>query len=198
MERPLMPKVTAVWLVDNTGLTFDQIAEFCGLHLLEVKGIADGDVATGVRGLDPVGQGMLTREEIARCEKDPKARLMIAKSVATDVKPPKRKESRYTPLSKRQDRPDAIAWLLRYHPEVSEQQICKLLATTKATVQAVRDRTHWKSPEIRPRDPVLLGLCSQTELDETIARARVDQVKDAPPRPRPDTGYDDAAGAAEG
>ena len=196
MERPLMPKVTAVWLVDNSGLTFEQIAEFCGLHLLEVKGIADGDVATGVRGLDPVSQGMLTREEIARCEKDPKAKLQIAKSVASDVKPPKRKESRYTPLSKRQDRPDAIAWLLRYHPEISDQQLCKLLATTKTTVQAVRDRTHWKSPEIRPRDPVILGLCSQTELEETVARARAEQVKNEAPRPRPDTGYDEV-GAAE-
>ncbi len=198
MDRPLMPKATAVWLVENTGLTFDQIAEFCGLHPLEVKGIADGEVATGVRGLDPVGAGMLTREEISRGERDPAARLKLSRSVAADVKPPKRKEPRYTPLSKRQDRPDAIAWLLRNHPEVSEQQVCKLLGTTKATVQAVRDRTHWKSQDIRPRDPVLLGLCSQTELDETIARARVDQVKDAPPRPRPDAGYDDAAGVVEG
>src|SRR5918993_2172151 len=172
MDRPLMPKATAVWLVENTGLTFDQIADFCGLHQLEVKGIADGEVATGVRGLDPVGAGMLSREEIARGERDKAARLKLSRSVAADVKPPKRKEPRYTPLSKRQDRPDAIAWLLRNHPEVSEQQVCKLLGTTKATVQAVRDRTHWKSQDIRPRDPVLLGLCSQTEPDDTIMRAR--------------------------
>jgi uncharacterized protein len=184
MDRPLMPKATAVWLVENTGLTFDQIAEFCGLHPLEVKGIADGEVATGVRGLDPVGAGMLTREEIARGERDAAARLKLSRSVAADVKPPKRKEPRYTPLSKRQDRPDAIAWLLRNHPEVSEQQICKLLGTTKATVQAVRDRTHWKSQDIRPRDPVLLGLCSQTELDDVVARARAEQAKDAPPADR--------------
>jgi uncharacterized protein len=184
MDRPLMPKATAVWLVENTGLTFDQIAEFCGLHPLEVKGIADGEVATGVRGLDPVGAGMLTREEIARGERDPATRLKLSRSVAADVKPPKRKEPRYTPLSKRQDRPDAIAWLLRNHPEVSEQQICKLLGTTKATVQAVRDRTHWKSQDIRPRDPVLLGLCSQTELDDVVARARAEQAKDAPPADR--------------
>ena len=183
MDRPLMPKATAVWLVESTGLTFEQIAEFCGLHALEVKGIADGEVAAGIRGLDPVGAGMLTRDEIARCERDPKARLRIARSVAADVKPPKRKEPRYTPLSKRQDRPDAIAWLLRHHPELGEAQICKLLGTTKATVQAVRDRTHWKSQDIRPRDPVLLGLCSQIELDDAVARARIDQGRDGTPPP---------------
>lgn len=176
MDRPLMPKATAVWLVENTGLTFEQIAEFCGLHPLEVKGIADGEVATGVRGLDPIGAGMLTRQELARCEADPKAKLQVAKSIAADIKMPKRKEPRYTPLSKRQDRPDAIAWLLRHHPELSEAQICKLLGTTKATVQAVRDRTHWKSQEIRPRDPVLLGLCQQLELDEAVARAKAEQA----------------------
>lgn len=183
MDRPLMPKATAVWLVENTGLTFDQIAEFCGLHPLEVKGIADGEVATGVRGLDPVGAGMLTREELARCEADPSARLRLARSIAAEIKLPKRREPRYTPLSKRQDRPDAIAWLLRHHPELSDAQICKLLGTTKATVHAVRDRTHWKSAEIRPRDPVLLGLCQQLELDEAIARARAEQVApDGEPR----------------
>ncbi|MFO1074847.1 MAG: cell cycle transcriptional regulator TrcR [Geminicoccaceae bacterium] len=196
MDRPLMPKATAVWLVENTGLTFDQIAEFCGLHALEVKGIADGEVAAGIRGLDPVGAGMLTRDEIARCERDPKTRLKIAKSVAADVKPPKRKEPRYTPLSKRQDRPDAIAWLLRHHPELGEQQICKLLGTTKATVQAVRDRTHWKSQDIRPRDPVLLGLCSQVELDDLVTRARIEQGKDgAAPTPAPLTAYEDDYGS---
>jgi hypothetical protein len=179
MDRPLMPKATAVWLVENTGLTFEQIAEFCGLHPLEVKGIADGEVATGVRGLDPIGAGMLTRQELARCEGDPKAKLQVAKSIAADIKMPKRKEPRYTPLSKRQDRPDAIAWLLRHHPELSEAQICKLLGTTKATVQAVRDRTHWKSQEIRPRDPVLLGLCQQLELDEAVARAKAEQASKA-------------------
>lgn len=179
MDRPLMPKATAVWLVENTGLTFEQIAEFCGLHQLEVKGIADGEVAAGIRGLDPVGAGMLTRAEIQRCEKDPKTRLMIARSVAAEIKPPKRREPRYTPLSKRQDRPDAIAWLLRHHPEISDQAICKLLGTTRNTVQAVRDRTHWKSQDIRPRDPVLLGLCSQVELDDAVMRARIDQGKDA-------------------
>ena len=202
MDRPLMPKATAVWLVENTSLTFEQIAAFCGLHPLEIRGIADGEVAAGVRGLDPVGAGMLTRDEITKGEAEPKYRLQIAKSVASDVKPLKRREPRYTPLSKRQDRPDAIAWLLRHHPEVPEAQVCKLLGTTKATVQAVRDRTHWKSQEIRPRDPVLLGLCTQLELDDAILRAKIDH---APPPPPPGTGpqpdvdlrqlYDDDFGA---
>ncbi len=180
MDRPLMPKATAVWLVENTRLTFDQICAFTGLHPLEVKAIADGEVAAGIRGLDPVVAGMLTREEIQRCEADPKAQLRISRSVASGIKPPKRKEPRYTPLSKRQDRPDGIAWLLRNHPEISDQQICKLLGTTKNTVQSIRDRTHWKSQEIRPRDPVLLGLCSQLELDEVVTRARMEQPPAAP------------------
>ena len=192
MDKPLMPKATAVWLVENTGLTFEQIAEFCGLHQLEVKGIADDEVAVGIRGLDPIGAGMLSRAEIARCEADPKGRLKVARSIAADVKPPKRKEPRYTPLSKRQDRPDAIAWLLRNHPEVSEQQICKLLGTTKPTITAVRERTHWKSQEIRPRDPVLLGLCGQLELDEVIARARADKAP-SEPAARPAPTYEEPA-----
>jgi hypothetical protein len=189
MDKPLMPKATAVWLIDNTGLTFDQIAEFCGLHVLEVKGIADGEVATGVRGLDPIGAHMLSREELERCEKDPKAKLKIVKSMAETIKPPKRKAPKYTPLSKRQDRPDAIAWLLRNHPELSEKQICKLLGTTKNTVEAVANRTHWKSQEIRPRDPVLLGLCQQIELDEAVAKARADNpnavITDPSEQPQP-------------
>jgi uncharacterized protein len=184
-NKPLMPKATAVWLVDNTRLTFDQIAAFCGLHPLEVKGIADGEVAAGIRGLDPVVTGTLSREEIARCEADPKARLVIARSVAAEIKAPKRKEPRYTPLSKRQDRPDAIAWLLRNHPEMSDTAICKLLGTTKNTVQAVRDRTHWKSQDIRPRDPVLLGLCSQTELDEAVVRAKAEHAAAGHPPVKP-------------
>ncbi|MEO1016951.1 MAG: cell cycle transcriptional regulator TrcR [Pseudomonadota bacterium] len=182
MDKPLMPKATAVWLVDNTSLTFDQIAAFCGLHQLEVKGIADGEVAAGVRGLDPVGAGILERAEIQRCQNDPKARLAIIETPSFDIKAPKRKAPRYTPLSKRQDRPDAIAWLLRHHPEINDQQICKLLGTTKNTVQSVRDRTHWKSQEIRPRDPVLLGLCQQIELDEAIAKAREERPDAVVPR----------------
>ena len=176
MDRPLMPKATAVWLVESTSLTFDQIAEFCGLHPLEIKGIADGEVATGVRGLDPVGAGMLTRDELRKGEANPKHKLLLAK---------------------RQDRPDAIAWLLRNHPELSEMQICKLLGTTKATVQAVRERTHWKSQEIRPRDPVLLGLCAQLELDDAVLRAKIDSGKQEPPGTGPQpiiTAYDDELG----
>lgn len=179
MDRPLMPRATAVWLVENTALTFEQIAEFCGLHVLEVKGIADGEVSAGVRGLDPIGSGMLTRQEIDRCVADPKAHLRRLKSIADTKLAPKKKEPRYTPLSKRQDRPDAIAWLLRNHPELTEPQICKLLGTTKNTIQQVRDRTHWKSADIRPRDPVLLGLCSQLELDDAVARARAANPKAA-------------------
>lgn len=177
MERPLMPKATAVWLVDNTSLTFEQIADFCGLHALEVKGIADGEVGAGIRGLDPVTGGQIERGEIERCQVDPHARLRMARPAAADVKAPKRKEPRYTPLSKRQDRPDAIAWLLRHHPELPDQQICKLLGTTKSTVNAVRDRTHWKSTEIRPRDPVLLGLCGQIDLDQAVAAARMAEAE---------------------
>lgn len=176
MDKPLMPKATAVWLVENTALTFDQIADYCGLHPLEVKGIADGEVATGIRGLDPVAAGELERSELERCQKDPKSRLKMAKR-AVDIVPVKRKGPRYTPLSKRQDRPDAIAWLLRNHPELTDPLICKLLGTTKTTVAAVRDRTHWKSSEIRPRDPVLLGLCGQVDLDEAIAKAQADAAK---------------------
>ena len=187
MDRPLMPKATAVWLVDNTGLTFEQIADFCGLHALEVKGIADGEVGMGIRGLDPVAGGQITREELERCQGDPKSRLRLARPAAADVKQPKRKEPRYTPLSKRQDRPDGIAWLLRNHPEVTDQQICKLLGTTKNTVNAVRDRTHWKSAEIRPRDPVILGLCTQVDLDQAVmvARDAMRAVEPGEPEPHP-------------
>jgi hypothetical protein len=164
-----------VWLVDNTSLTFEQIADFCGLHPLEVQGIADGEVGAGIRGLDPVAGGQLQREEIIRCQQDSKSRLQLARPAAAALKLPKRKEPRYTPLSKRQDRPDAIAWLLRNHPELADHQICKLLGTTKTTINAVRERTHWKSAEIRPRDPVLIGLCSQVDLDAAVIGARADQ-----------------------
>ena len=185
MDRPLMPKATAVWLVDNTTLTFEQIAKFCGLHALEVKGIADGEVGAGIRGLDPVSGGQLARSELERCQKDPKAELKLSRPAAADIKQPKRKTPRYTPLSKRQDRPDAIAWLLRNHPEVADQQICKLLGTTKNTVNAVRDRTHWKSQEIRPRDPVILGLCSQIDLDAAVIAARAARAEAGEPVPAP-------------
>ena len=199
MDRPLMPKATAVWLVENTSLTFDQIADFCGLHPLEIKGIADGEVATGVRGLDPVGAGMLTRDELRKGEADPKHSCnWRSRWPATSSRSSARSRATH-PLSKRQDRPDAIAWLLRNHPELSEMQICKLLGTTKATVQAVRDRTHWKSQEIRPRDPVLLGLCAQLELDDAVLRAKIDSGKQEPPGTGPQPiitcpAYDDELG----
>lgn len=169
MALPLMPKATAVWLVENTTLTFDQIAEFCGMHALEVQAIADGEVATGIVGLDPVANGQLTREEIERCEKDPDATL---KMLMSEVTIGKHKGARYTPVSKRQDRPDAIAWLLKHHPELSDAQVSKLIGTTKATIASVRDRTHWNAANIKPRNPVTLGLCSEADLEKAVAIAR--------------------------
>ncbi len=185
MDRPLMPKATAVWLVDNTTLTFEQIAKFCGLHALEVKGIADGEVGAGIRGLDPVSGGQLERSEIERCEKDGSAELKLLRPAAADIKQPKRKTPRYTPLSKRQDRPDAIAWLLRNHPELADQQICKLPGTTKNTVNSVRDRPRWKSHESTPRDPAILGLCSQIDLDASVIAARAVRAEAGEPMPAP-------------
>jgi hypothetical protein len=170
MAQPLMPKATAVWLVENTTLTFDQIADFCGLHPLEVQGIADGEVAVGIVGLDPIGNGQMTREEITRCEADQTAKL---KGRVSDVPPvPRRKGPRYTPVSKRGDRPDAITWLLKYTPELTDAQICKLVGTTKPTIESVRSRTHWNISNIQARDPVLLGICSQTDLEAQLTRAR--------------------------
>jgi hypothetical protein len=171
MAQPLMPKATAVWLVDNTALTFDQIAEFCNLHTLEVKGIADGEVAVGIQGQDPIAASQLTREEIARCENDPSARLKL--SHAQTREPVRRsKGPRYTPLSKRQERPNAIAWLVRYHPELPDSQITKLVGTTKPTIEAIRERSHWNISNITPQDPVTLGMCTQTELDAAVRKAQ--------------------------
>jgi hypothetical protein len=170
MALPLMPKATAVWLVENTALTFDQIGEFCGLHPLEVQAIADGEVAVQMQGLDPVANGQLTLEEIERCQKDPATRLKIA-AEAVPVALVKHRGPRYTPIAKRQDKPDAIAWLLKSHPELSDGQISKLIGTTKPTIQAVRDRTHWNATNIKPRHPVALGLCTLGELDAAVARA---------------------------
>lgn len=172
MTEILMPKATAVWLVDNTSLTFDQIADFCGLHPLEVKGIADGDVAMGVRGADPISNGQLTREEIEQAEENSDFRMSAVKPKYSELhKPSKRRGPRYTPLSRRQNRPDAIAWLVRNHPELSDAQISKLIGTTKTTIGAVRERTHWNSANIKPTDPVSLGLCSQIDLDEQVKKA---------------------------
>ncbi len=170
MTLPLMQKATAVWLVDNTTLTFRQIAEFCGLHELEVNGIADGEVAQGIKGFDPIVNRQLTPEEIRRCETDPKADLRLMKNPAAEGET-KRKGPRYTPLSKRQERPAAIAWLVKFHPELSDGAIGKLVGTTKPTIQSIRDRSHWNMSNIAPVDPVALGMCRQSELDAAVARA---------------------------
>ena len=184
MVQPLMPKATAVWLIDNTTLTFDQIAEFCELHPLEVQGIADGEVATGIQGLDPTANSQLTREEIDRCVGDPSARLkMASRELPQPLK--RTKGLRYTPVAKRQDKPDGVAWLLRHHPELKDPQIAKLIGTTKNTIQAVRERTHWNSPNIRPRDPVLLGLCGQADLNIVVERARKAAEKAGITLPKP-------------
>ncbi|MEM9670564.1 MAG: cell cycle transcriptional regulator TrcR [Pseudomonadota bacterium] len=171
MADILMPKATAVWLIDNTGLTFDQIAEFCGLHHLEVKGIADGDVAENMRGVDPIAGGELMREEITKAEEDADYRMTVAPSKIAHIPQPKRKGARYTPVARRQDKPDAIAWFIRNHPEVTDAQIGKLIGTTKSTITNVREKTHWNSQNIKPVDPVTLGLCSQIELDEVIVKS---------------------------
>jgi hypothetical protein len=170
-RKPLMPKATAVWLVENTSLSFEQIAEFCGLHVLEVKGIADGDVAQGIKGMDPISSGQLTREQIAQAEANPEMRLTVAEH-KIDIPPVKTKRGpRYTPLSRRQDRPNAVLWLLRNHPELKDSQIMRLVGTTKPTIAAIRDRTHWNSANLQPQDPVTLGLCSQIDLDAEVKKA---------------------------
>ncbi|MEO1747333.1 MAG: cell cycle transcriptional regulator TrcR [Pseudomonadota bacterium] len=170
MTQLLMPKATAVWLVDNTALTFDQIAKFCGLHALEVKAIADGESAQGIKGLDPINTGQLTREEIAKAEADPAFQLTM---LEPKVRVPqlKKKGPRYTPVSKRQDRPNAILWLVRSHPELKDAQISRLVGTTKNTITQIRDRTHWNSANLQPIDPVALGLCTQIDLDFEVQKA---------------------------
>jgi len=171
MTDILMPKATAVWLVDNTSLTFDQIADFCGLHPLEVKGIADGEVARDIRGADPIANGQLSREELDHAERDAKYRMKAQKSRHAEYLKPQKKGPKYTPVSRRQDRPDAIAWFLRNHPEVADSQIARILGTTKSTIDSVRNRSHWNSPNIKPVDPVTLALVSQLELDEVVRKA---------------------------
>jgi len=176
MSRPLMPKATAVWLVENTALTFDQIAAFCVLHILEVQAIADEEVAIGMQGLDPIRGGELTMDEIKRCEEDPTARLEMTQAAVDHAKQQKKK-SRYTPVSKRQDRPDAISWLLKNYPELTDAQIGKLVGTTKPTINSVRDRTHWNTTNITAQNPVSLGLCSSAELENAITKAREKAAK---------------------
>lgn len=175
MTQLLMPKATAVWLVDNTALSFEQIAAFCTLHPLEVKAIADGEAAQGIKGADPVITGQLTREEIARAEKDQTYRLRLAPPKVKLPEVKNRKGPRYTPVSRRQDRPNAILWLVRNHPELKDAAIMRLVGTTKPTIAAIRERTHWNSQQLSPMDPVTLGLCSQIDLDLEVSRAAKDK-----------------------
>jgi hypothetical protein len=196
MAKPLMPKATAVWLIENTTLTFDQVADFCSLHVLEVQSIADGEVAIGIIGLDPVTNGQLTREEIKRCEADPSARLRMIESVNVPRPAPRTKGPRYTPVARRQDKPDAIAWLVRNFPKLSDGQVSKLIGTTKPTIAAVRDRTHWNMANIRPRDPVSLGLCSREELENALNRVGY-ITRELPPSEEPAPEPKAGAGAGE-
>lgn len=169
MTAPLMPMATAVWLVDNTALTFDQIAEFCGLHALQIKGIADGEVATGIIGCDPIAANQLTRDEITRCESNGSAKLRLSAEFAAYLENQKKKIGRYTPVARRQSKPDVVAWLVQNYPEMTDGQIVKLIGTTKKTIDAIRDRSHWNWPNITPKDPVLAGFCSQNDLNRIIS-----------------------------
>ncbi len=171
MRTPLMPIATAVWLVDNTSLTFEQIAEFCRLHVLEVKGIADGDVAHGIKGMDPISSGQLTREEIAKAEQDSAYHLKLSEPKVEVPEVTTKRGPRYTPVSRRQDRPNAILWLLKNHAELKDSQIMRLVGTTKPTINAIRERSHWNSPNLVAQDPVTLGLCSQIDLDAEVKKA---------------------------
>ena len=177
-DQILMPKATAVWLVDNTSMTFEQIADFCGLHPLEVKGIADGEVARDIRGADPIANGQLTREELDKAQSNPKYLMKAQKSRHAELLKPIRKGPKYTPVSRRQDRPDAIAWFVRNHPEITDAQLSKILGTTKSTIDQVRERTHWNSANIKPVDPVTLGLIGQLELDALVKKAAEKRAKD--------------------
>ncbi len=170
MPLPLMPKATAVWLIDNTSLTFEQIADFCGLHSLEIQAMADGDVSGSIVGLDPIMNGQLTKEEISRCEADKEARLVLLENEASVTI--RNKNAKYTPVSRRGDRPDAIMWLIRNHPELSDTQICKLIGTTKPSINAIRDKTHKNIVNIKPRNPVTLGLCREADLEKAVIIAR--------------------------
>ena len=193
MTLPLMPKATAVWLIEKTALTFTQIADFCGMHPLEVQAIADGEVAQGINGYDPVANGQVTLEEIKRCEADESSRLKI---LASTMPLPKRSRgARYTPVAKRNARPDGIAFLLRNYPQLTDAQVGKLMGTTKDTIHKVRDRTHWNSANIKPRDPVILGLCSQTDLNAMVQQAneRLEREGRAVPPPPPPPEADEAA-----
>ena len=176
MNQPLMPKATAVWLIDNTTLTFKQIADFCGLHELEIKGIADGDVAVGIKAYNPILSNQLTREEIQLSSEDPSRPLtMNQKNMDIEVK--KMVGTKYTPIAKREDRPNAIAWLAKNYPQLADSQICKLVGTTKNTVVGIRTRKHWNMSNISPKDPVAANLCTQTDLMKAVEKAKRKQEK---------------------
>lgn len=171
---PILPKATAIWLIENTSLTFKQIAEFCGIHELEVKGIADGEVSHGMMGLDPVAGKQLSLAEIKRCSDDPNAKLQLLYSAADSIlENKKKKQSKYIPIARRQDKPSAIYWLIKNYPEITDQQIVKLIRSTKSTIESIRSRTHWNISNIRPQDPVILGLCTQVELDKVTEKLRL-------------------------
>ena len=172
MNSPLMPKSTAVWLIDNTSLTFEQIAKFCNLHVLEIQGIADGEVAVGIQGKSPILAGELTLEEINKCEKDNSLILKIIEDKIPLSSDSKKKKRSFTPASRRVMIPDAIAWLAKHYPELKDSQISKLVGTTKNTINSVKNREHWNMQNISPRDPVLLSLCKQSELSAAVTKAR--------------------------
>jgi hypothetical protein len=173
-----MPKATAVWLIENTTLTFDQVAEFCGMHPLEVQGIADGDVAVGIMGADPVAGGQIEAAEIEKAQEDETYKMQLVENTSNYIKKQQKVKANYTPIVRRQDKPDAIAWIIKNHPEVTDAQIGKLIGTTKSTISAIRDRSHWNISNIRSRDPVLLGICTQTDLDATVNKARDKAAKE--------------------
>jgi hypothetical protein len=179
---PLMPKATAIWLIENTTLTFDQIADFCGLHALEVQALADDEVSPGMTGMDPIANGQVSKEEIERCEKDSAGRLTLAEQDLPEVKA-RGKGPRYTPVAKRGDKPNAIAWILKHEPELGDAQICRLIGTTKPTIDAVRNKSHWNAPNIKAENPVALGLCTRQELD--AERAKAPRRTDGAPAPAP-------------
>ena len=178
MPTPLMPKATAVWLVENSSLTFEQIADFCGLHILEVKGIADGDVAKGLVGINPIANGQLTQKELMRCQDNSEATLALSDSAVKLIQAQKQKKSaKYTPVASRQNKPDAVAWLIKNCPELTDSQIGKLIGSTKNTIQSIRNKLHWNIANIKPKDPVLLGICTQTELNLIYTHAKAKAEK---------------------
>ena len=179
MTLPLMPKATAIWLVENTALTFKQIADFCGMHELEIKGIADGEVGMGIKGLSPISTNQLTKEEIDKAANDPEHSLELIQNEITIQTERDPKQKKYTPLSKRQERPDAISWLLRNHPELKDSQVAKLVGSTKNMVVSIKNKTNWNMSNIRPQDPVGLGLCKQVDLDEALEKAERSQKRAA-------------------